>query len=89
MAMRPRSMLTLSAGLLLMLVVSCGGAEAGESCETDGGGDHQPTCDGDDLLFCVCDDYEGSSCPSKQGTWVKQSILCDCDDWMDGRCPME
>lgn len=83
----PRLLLTSIAALALL--ASCGGPEEGESCETEGANDHQPTCDGDDLLFCVCDDYEGSACPSKSGTWVKQGILCTCDEWMDGRCPVE
>ena len=75
--------------LLALAVSSCDGAEEGEPCDTEGADDHQETCDGDDLLYCVCDDYEGNDCPSGQGTWTKQGILCTCDEWMDGKCPVE
>lgn len=47
-------------------------------------------CSGDDLLWCRCIDYgPDSSCPSGEGTWVKQGILCTCQEWMDDRCPVE
>lgn len=61
----------------------------GTSCITAGAEDWQARCQGDDLLYCVCDDYQGSQCPSGEGHWVQQSILCTCSEWQAGRCPVE
>ena len=46
-------------------------------------------CDGDDLLWCVCDNYQDNMCPDQQGHWVVQDILCSCAEWEAGNCPTE
>ena len=46
-------------------------------------------CDGDELLWCVCDNYQDNMCPDQQGTWVVQDILCTCPQWEAGDCPIE
>lgn len=69
---------------------ACGPSE-GDPCTTEGASDFQGTCSGDDLLYCVCDEYEGSDCPGGEGTWVRQEIYCSCDTFMNDRsaCPIE
>ena len=54
-----------------------------------GADDFQEICAGDDLLFCVCQDFDGSDCPNQLGTWVKQGILCTCEEWFANSCPVE
>ena len=72
---------------------SCGsdrefGPNEGQACLTEGADDFQSKCDGDALLYCVCDDFEGDRCPDGEGTWVRQDIFCTCQEFMAGTCPV-
>ena len=51
--------------------------------------DFDETCEGDDLMFCVCDAWDGSTCPAGFGSWTRQDILCTCAEWMAGSCAVE
>ncbi len=64
------------------------GPVAGTPCHTTGASDWNQTCVGDDLLFCVCNEWSGSDCPTEEGTWTKQDILCTCAEYMAGTCPI-
>jgi hypothetical protein len=46
-------------------------------------------CDGEELLWCVCDNYVDNQCPDQAGHWVVQDILCTCEEWLAGDCPVE
>ena len=46
-------------------------------------------CEGDELLWCVCDQYVDNQCPDQKGSWVVQDILCTCEEWIAGNCPVE
>ena len=46
-------------------------------------------CDGEELVWCVCDQYVDNKCPDQKGTWVVQDILCTCEEWLNGDCPIE
>ena len=46
-------------------------------------------CDGDDLMWCVCDAYVDNRCPEQEGHWVAQDILCTCEEWLVNECPIE
>ena len=64
--------------------------EAGGACTPNvDPNDSVHMCSGDDLLWCVCDNYQDNMCPDQQGTWVVQDILCTCPEWEAGDCPIE
>ena len=52
-------------------------------------GDSVYECDGEDLLWCVCDNYVDNQCPDQKGTWVVQDIMCTCEEWINSECPVE
>ena len=47
------------------------------------------TCSGEELWWCVCDNYVDNRCPDQAGQWVVQDIDCTCDEWLVGECPVD
>lgn len=66
--------------------------EPGEDCTTaENATDFVPECNGDDMYYCVCKNWVGNTCPTREGRWVKQDIMCTCDTWINDNasCPIE
>ena len=87
---------TLKMACILLCLVACEKPEPDPDPETRGEcvanvdpNDSVFTCDGDELLWCVCDNYVDNECPDQKGQWVVQDIDCTCDEWVAGDCPVE